>query len=163
MTVLAWQPGNSNYNAAATVQRSFNVSKIPQTITFGALSPQKVGDAPFPLNATASSGLPVGYSVSGPATLSGNIVTLTGYGTVPMTASQPGNNYCASRYERVRQSFFVVSAGQHAGWLEIPESSWFQMAFYGMAGQQLHGQASSNLLIGSRSRISSHGFAVLFH
>ena len=43
VTVVAWQPGNSNYNAAATVQQSFNVSKIPQTITFGALSQQKVG------------------------------------------------------------------------------------------------------------------------
>ena len=69
ITVVAWQPGNSNYNAAATVQQSFNVSQIPQTITFGALSSQKVGDAPFPLNATASSGLPVSFSLSGPATL----------------------------------------------------------------------------------------------
>jgi hypothetical protein len=28
VTVSAWQPGNSNYHAAATVQRSFNVAKL---------------------------------------------------------------------------------------------------------------------------------------
>jgi hypothetical protein len=41
VTVIASQPGNSNYNAAATVQQAFTISKIPQTITFGALSQQK--------------------------------------------------------------------------------------------------------------------------
>ena len=59
VNLVAWQPGNSNYNAATPVLQSFNVSKIPQTITFGALSQQKVGDAPFSLYATSDSGLPM--------------------------------------------------------------------------------------------------------
>jgi hypothetical protein len=145
VTVLAWQPGNSNYNAAGTMQQSFNVSKIPQTITFGALSPQKQGDAPFPLNATADSGLLVSFSVSGPATLSGNIVTLTGHGTVNVTASQPGNNSYAAATP-VIQSFSVTPPDNTLVGLGFQNNGGFQMAFYGMAGSNYTVQASSNLL-----------------
>ena len=144
VTVVAYQPGNSNYNAAATVQQSFNVSQIPQTITFGALSPQKVGDAPFPLNATADSGLPVNFSVSGPATLNGNIVTLAGHGTVNVTASQSGNNSYAAATP-VIQSFFVAPPDNTLIALGFQNRS-FQMAFYGMSGSNYTVQASSNLL-----------------
>jgi sugar lactone lactonase YvrE len=108
VTVVAWQPGDSNYNPAPTVQQSFDVATIPQFITFGPLSQQTAGDAPFPLAATASSGLPVTFTlVSGPASLSGNIVILTGGGTVTVTASQPGNGVYAAALS-VSQSFFVV-------------------------------------------------------
>ena len=48
----------------------FAVTKANQTITFGNLANKCYGDAPFTLDATASSGLPVSYSiVSGPATI----------------------------------------------------------------------------------------------
>ena len=106
VAIAAWQTGNSNYNAAATVQNSFAVVKVPQTISFGPLSDQKAGDAPFAISATSDSGLPVSFSVSGPATLSGNIVTLTGPGTVSITASQPGNNTYSAAPD-VSQSFSV--------------------------------------------------------
>ena len=145
VTAVAYQPGNSNYNAAATVQQSFNVSQIPQTITFGALSSQKVGDAPFPLNASANSGLLVSFSVSGPATLSGNIVTLTGSGNVTVTASQPGNNSYAAATP-VIQSFSVTPADNTLVGLGFQNNGGFQMAFYGMAGSNYTVQASSNLL-----------------
>jgi len=144
VTVLAYQPGNSNYNAAATVQQSFNVSKIPQTIMFGALSAEKVGDAPFPLNATASSGLSVSYTISGPAVLSGNIITLTGYGTVIVTASQSGNNMYAAA-ANAAQSFTVAPLDDTLIGLGF-ENGAFQMAFYGMAGSNYVFDASSNLL-----------------
>ena len=144
VSVLAYQPGNSNYNAAATVQQNFNVSKIPQTITFGALSSQKVGDAPFPLNATASSGLPVSYSISGPATLSGNIVTLSGYGTVTVTASQSGNNSYAPA-ANVTQPIVVSPPDNTLIGFGFQNGS-FQMAFYGMVGSNYTVNASSNLL-----------------
>ncbi len=64
-----------------------------QTITFTGLPTQARygGSGPFTLNATASSGLTVSYSVTGPATLSGSMLTLTGAGTVTVTASQAGN------------------------------------------------------------------------
>jgi hypothetical protein len=63
-----------------------------QTITFDPLPDRVYGDAPFVITATASSGLPVSYTVvSGPATLSGNTVTVTGVGDVTIRASQPGD------------------------------------------------------------------------
>ncbi|HEX7330065.1 MAG TPA: cadherin-like domain-containing protein [Pyrinomonadaceae bacterium] len=82
-------------------------SPTPQTITFGALANKIFGDAPFTLNATASSGLPVSFSiVSGPATIFGNTLTITGIGTVVVRASQEGNeNYSAAI--PVEQSFRV--------------------------------------------------------
>jgi hypothetical protein len=65
---------------------------VNQTISFGTLTNKTYGDAPFTLSATSSSGLPVSFSIlSGPATLSGNLVTITGAGPVTIRASQPGS------------------------------------------------------------------------
>lgn len=145
VTVIASQPGNSNYNAAATLQQSFTVSKIPQTITFGALSQQKAGDASFPLTATVNSGLSVNFSVSGPAMLNGNIVTVTGSGNVTVVASQPGNSIYAAA-ANVTQSFFVSPPDNTLVGLGFQNNNGFQMAFYGMVGSNYVVQASSNLL-----------------
>lgn len=63
-----------------------------QSITFGALADATYGDAPVSLSATASSALAVAFSVtSGPATVSGTTLTLTGAGSVTVEASQSGN------------------------------------------------------------------------
>lgn len=80
-----------------------------QSITFSALPNRLTTDAPFDLTAFASSDLPVSYSiVSGPATVDGNILTLTGEpGTVTVKASQEGNNeYAAAEDKEV--SFNVI-------------------------------------------------------
>src|SRR5208282_2038072 len=81
-----------------------------QFITFGPLPNKTYGNAPFTVSATASSGLPVTFSiVSGPATISSNTITLTGAGTVTVRASQPGNTtYLAA--PNVNQSFTVTPA-----------------------------------------------------
>ncbi|MEM9819885.1 MAG: GEVED domain-containing protein, partial [Bacteroidota bacterium] len=65
-----------------------------QSITFPAIADRFSNDPPFAILATASSGLPVNFTiVSGPATINGNSVALTGeLGTVIVRASQPGNN-----------------------------------------------------------------------
>jgi hypothetical protein len=83
------------------------VAVADQTIAFAPLDNRSEGEV-FALNATASSGLPVSYTVvSGPATLMGNAVTITGIGTVTIQASQAGNaNYHAAT--SVEQSFSVV-------------------------------------------------------
>jgi hypothetical protein len=150
VTINAWQPGNSNYNAAATIQQSFAVAAVPQTITFGPLSQQTSGDAPFPLAATASSGLPVSFSiVSGPAQLSGNIVTLMGAGTITVSASQPGDGVYAAA-TLVMQSFPVVPAVSPVTPPAVtnpqlsPDGS-FQMTFYGVIGSNYTFQASTDL------------------
>ncbi len=112
VVIEATQAGNANYNAATAVQRSFVAGKAAQTIYFAAIANRALGDAPFALNATASSGLAVGYRVvSGPATISGNVVTITGVGTVTVEVSQSGNNnYNAAT--PVTQSFSVGKASQ---------------------------------------------------
>lgn len=80
----------------------------PQSITFNGLSDKLNTDTPFNINAVASSNLPVSYYVlSGPATIIGNVLTLTGLpGQVSIAATQPGNgNFAPAR--PVFQSFTV--------------------------------------------------------
>ena len=81
-------------NATLDLDTSISILVNPasQTITFGALSNKIFGAADFAVSATASSGLPVAFSIlSGPATVSGNVIALTGAGTVTVRASQSGN------------------------------------------------------------------------
>ena len=110
VVVEASQPGNAFYNPAPLITQSFNVSLSNQNINFPALSNKLVGDVPFNISATASSALPVSFRiVSGPATISSNIITLSGTaGTVVVEASQAGNaNYNPAPV--VTQSFLVAS------------------------------------------------------
>jgi hypothetical protein len=67
-------------------------TKTNQTISFSTTAFKAYGDAPFALSATASSNLPVSFSVvSGPVTLNGSTVTITGTGTAVIRASQTGD------------------------------------------------------------------------
>jgi len=93
VTLTASQPGNSVYGAASSVSEPLVINKANQTTAFGTLSLYALGDPPFTLAATASSGLPVTFVSSDPsiASVSGNTVTINAAGTVTITASQPGN------------------------------------------------------------------------
>jgi hypothetical protein len=145
VSILAWQPGNSNYNAAATVQQTCNVSQVPQSIAFGAMSQQRSVDTPFPIYASASSGLPVSLSVlSGPAQLSGNILTLNGSGTVTVRASQTGNSVYAPA-ANVDQSLTVLPPNNAVGSPQYTIGG-FNLTFYGTVGSNYVFQASSNLV-----------------
>lgn len=64
-----------------------------QSISFPPVGTKLTTDPPFALNASATSGLPISYSViSGPASVNGNMVTLNGTpGTVIIQADQAGN------------------------------------------------------------------------
>lgn len=94
----------------------FGSGSMGQTITFPTLSQKEVGDPAFTLAASSSSGLPITYSVtSGPATISGNTVTLTGAdGRVTIRATQNGNGSYDAAPE-VERSFWVVPTGLAAG------------------------------------------------
>ncbi|HEY3324713.1 MAG TPA: MBG domain-containing protein, partial [Planctomycetota bacterium] len=97
--------------AAASVDQSFTVAQAAQTITFGVLANKTYGDAPFTVSATGgASGNPVTFAIaSGPATINGNEVTITGAGLVTVTVSQAGTaNYSAAA--DVDQSFIVAQA-----------------------------------------------------
>lgn len=112
VTIRATQPGDNTYDTAAPVSSSFTIAKAAQTISFPVISDKDFAAAhQFTLTAVSSSGLPVAYSViSGPATVSGSNVTLTGLGNVTIRAIQTGDtNYLAA--PAVDRSFCVyVSA-----------------------------------------------------
>src|SRR5262249_5958247 len=92
----------------SAVSSNFTVIKGNQTITFGALANKTYGDAPFALGATASSGLTVSYSIlSGPATVAGSTLTITGAGNVSVQAAQAGDSNWNSATS-VTQSFTVA-------------------------------------------------------
>jgi formylglycine-generating enzyme required for sulfatase activity/5-hydroxyisourate hydrolase-like protein (transthyretin family) len=114
VVLAANQTGNANYSPAAEVTTSFTVSKATQTIgAFAAITPKTFGAAPFAIaSPAASSKLPVSISVkSGPATIKGNKVTITGVGTVVIGANQAGNaNYEAA--PEVTTSFVISKAAQ---------------------------------------------------
>ena len=85
---------------------------VDQTINFGPLPAKVVGDAPFTLTATASSGLAVSYVSSNPAVagVSGSTVTIVSAGSTTITASQAGNaGYNAAT--PVAQTLTVSAAG----------------------------------------------------
>lgn len=85
-----------------------SVSKRSQTITWGGVSNKTTTDPDFAVTATASSGLSTTITVrSGPATVSGSTVHLTGVaGTVVLRAVQAGSAAYLSTYKDVK---FVVS------------------------------------------------------
>jgi hypothetical protein len=112
-TIQATQAGNSTYAAATPVNQSFQVTQTSQTITFGALSNEVFGTAPFTVSATSSSGLTVSFAslTSAVCTLSGATVTLVAVGTCTIQATQTGNsNYSAAA--PVNQSFQVTQTSQ---------------------------------------------------
>jgi len=81
---------------------------IPQTIDFTNPGTQTVGGPEVALSATGGgSGNPVTFSIfSGPATVSGSILTTTGVGDVIVRASQAGNSTYAAAPD-VDQTFTV--------------------------------------------------------
>jgi hypothetical protein len=96
-------------NATATVSQTVTIAS--QTINFNPpSSPVVYGVAPITLSATASSGLTVKFSVlSGPGTVSGSTLAITGAGTVVVAANQAGNgSYTAAA--QVTQTVVVNQA-----------------------------------------------------
>jgi hypothetical protein len=92
--VLANQAGNNTYAAAPQVGQIVVVNNpVSQTIAFGSLPAERVGSQ-LTVNATASSGLPVSFTVvqNGNCSVSGNVVTFLNVGNCGVIASQPGNN-----------------------------------------------------------------------
>jgi uncharacterized repeat protein (TIGR03806 family) len=85
-----------------------------QAICLDPIENQLLGAGPFNINTEASSGLEVNLSVeSGPATINGHVLTLTGgLGKVTIRASQPGNATYRPAPE-IQTSFFVY--GQNGG------------------------------------------------
>lgn len=91
-SIKATYTGNANYTFATSAGIDLVVPKGTQTISFPSIGPRVTyGVAPIALPATASSGLPITYGVTGPASVSGSTLTVLGAGAVAITAFQPGN------------------------------------------------------------------------
>lgn len=116
--LIATQPGDDLYDTAAPVTQHIVINKASQAIDFPVISDQLPGAGTLILNGTASSGLPVSYSlISGPATLTGNQLTITGLGSISITAQQNGDtNYLAApdinRTFCVRVTDLTIITGQ---------------------------------------------------
>jgi sugar lactone lactonase YvrE len=106
MTTSGLPPGQSNITCVYSGDTNFatsNCNSVPltirpaagsttQTITFPQPAAPAYAGTTVALTATASSGLPVMYTVvSGPAVVSGNLLNYTGAGTVVIEADQAGN------------------------------------------------------------------------
>jgi Ice-binding-like len=86
---------------------------VDQTISFGPLGDKILGEPPFDVAATASSGLPVTFTASGVCSVSGATVSLTGTAICTITATQAGND-TFNPAPNVSQSFDVLSPSQFA-------------------------------------------------
>jgi hypothetical protein len=113
IVVRASQAGNDIFAATSTDVNFGTPQKAAQSINFAAVSDIPVTSGPITLQATSSSGLPITYSlVSGPATLNGNVLTLTrASGAVVVRASQAGNDSYNPAAE-VTRTFNVRAVGQ---------------------------------------------------
>lgn len=145
--------GNPGDNYVTLNRYLLSQDKGFQTLTFTPPADLfNLSTTPILLSATATSGLPVVYSiVSGPATISGSNLTLTGTGTVVIRASQPGNaSYLAA--PPVDRTITVVPAGFQTGaaassrpvlitetgaWTAATSAPWIQLPVTSGTGQRL--------------------------
>ena len=105
---IGWDGGNHLYEFLPVQIWAAPAPLAPQTISFPTIADRLVSSPPFTLAASVPSGLPVTFSlISGPTTLNGSTLTLTGSpGTVIVRASQGGNaTYAAA--PPVDRSFMV--------------------------------------------------------
>jgi MBG domain (YGX type) len=100
-----------NYNGTSIIIYRWTpgVTGTTQTINFPPVPNVAYGTAPIALQATSSSSLPVTYTVTGPAVLSGQNLTITGAGSVTVTANQSGNSSYAAA-SPVARTFTVAPA-----------------------------------------------------
>jgi outer membrane protein OmpA-like peptidoglycan-associated protein len=139
-TLDANQAGNGSYFAASQVQQSFNVGKIPQTITGFSTPPSSatVGGATYSVSATGGgSGNAVTYTIdpsaSAVCTISGGVVSFIGNGTCTIDANQTGNATYAVATQ-AQQSFTVGKGAQViTGWSTPPSAAVISGATYSVS------------------------------
>lgn len=160
-TITASQPGDSNYNAANDVPQSFNVNKIAQTITFGALADKTFGDPDFSVSATASSNLTVGFTASGNCTVSGAAVHITGGGSCTIIASQAGDATFGAAPD-VPRTFAIAKASQTISFGALPAKTFgspdFSVSATASSGLTVSFTATGNCTVtGSTVHLTSAG------
>ena len=117
-TIVASQPGNSSYGAAANVTQTFYITTdASQTITLANPGDQTWTGSSFtiPRTPTATSGLTVTLTSFSPSvcTISGTTITIIGQGTCQIRATQGGGVSGGTTYAAappVTISFIVATA-----------------------------------------------------
>jgi sugar lactone lactonase YvrE/predicted small lipoprotein YifL len=125
VVLSASQAANGNY-AVGSHNASFTVATEVPAITFTVPS-HTYGDVSFALTATSASSGAFTYAVvSGPATISGATVTLSGAGTVVLSASQAANgNYGVSS----QNASFTVATGVSTIIFIVPSHTYGDLPF----------------------------------
>jgi hypothetical protein len=124
--VDAHQPGNGSWLAAPLAQQAFTIGKRSQTITFGAGSIDLTVGASYTPTATATSGLPVTFSIdsasAGVCSLTAGIVAFDSAGGCTVDANQVGDATW-SPAPLVQQTFTIVKRSQTITFGAGPASS----------------------------------------
>ena len=148
-TVMATYEGDSTSATSHSGGLTQVVNRADQTIAFDPIADRTYGDADFPLSASASSSLAVSFSVvSGPVTISGNSVHITGAGYVVLRASQAGDgNYNAA--PDATQTFTIKKADQTIVFNPLADKSYGDAPFNvtatgGASGNAITFAASGN-------------------
>ncbi|MGD0834598.1 MAG: kelch repeat-containing protein, partial [Candidatus Dormibacteria bacterium] len=116
------QAGDANFGAAPETQQSFTVGQGSQTITFTSTAPTgaAVGGATYTPTGTATSGLPVAFTIDSSSastcSISAGVVSFTAVGTCVIDADQSGNaNYSAAL--QAQQAIPVIPIAHVSGTL----------------------------------------------
>ena len=121
VTITANQAGNAYYLAAEPVAQTLTINKANQSINFPALESRAYDSGDFELPKLTDKGEMISYASSKQdvATITDNIVHITGAGTTEITASQDGNEYYNAA-PSVSQSLTITKATQTINFPELP-------------------------------------------
>ncbi|MEM8905849.1 MAG: hypothetical protein AAGF02_19265, partial [Actinomycetota bacterium] len=123
---LTASAGSTSTTAAARTSVTIEIVEVlveaeDQTISFPAPGGLTFGGGSAALSATASSGLPVTYTVTaGPCSVAGSTLSASGAGSCTVAASQPGNT-AFNAAPTVSQTVTVAKAGQSVS-IDAPAS-----------------------------------------
>jgi sugar lactone lactonase YvrE len=141
--------GNFYLSDQNTIRQAAFITPASQTISFKALPAKAYGDASFPLNARASSGLSVSYTSSDTnvAVVSSNTLTIVGVGSATITASQLGGTYYTAATP-VSQILTVDKGTQSISFGKIPAKTYAPNSTFSLTATNSSGlsvsYASSN-------------------
>ena len=146
-TVVASQPGNANYNGASSVAQTFTVGKGTQSVSITSTPPTGVivGGPTYRPTASASSGLPVTFSIDPDSkdmcVINNGVVSFIGGGQCTLVATQPGNADWTSA--TLSQIFSVAKLSQQVTFTSTGPAD----ATVDQAGYRPTATATSDLLV----------------
>jgi hypothetical protein len=123
------QTGNAAYDAATQAQQSLTVTLQGQTIKFTSTAPTNptVGATPYTVTASATSNLPITFSIDssstvGACSVSGALVTFTGVGACVIDANQAGDG-TYNPAPQVQQPITIIKQNQTVAFTSAPPTA----------------------------------------